>query len=381
MRNLRFEYKILLVIFIVLLLTALWAENIYVLVLFSLLTYVWLPLHKYWDISAIMLVLFSFTYSAMVIMTDQIGSGSMLISYILAPVAFYRLGKWLMDTFRDEYSRQKLMFVIILCYLIFLFAMIMKDFAEVGIVNVSRTMNVLSGDSDSLAATFYGLMASFGIGCIACVFAQGQRLWLRIGFILLTLFSMLVVVHLVNRTGIVIFFSCFLISLFLSSKNNIKTIVPTLLTITIFIFSLFKLGIMTDELWEAYQYRETESSYSVKEMGGRLGIWTYAISQFVRNPLGWNSTEYAHNLWLDIARIGGWLSLFFFLIVSIKLMRSCVALIFRGKSPFILLIISMNLSLFLSSFVEPVIEGSILFFSLLMMVWGITISLASSTKY
>ena len=62
MLRLKFKYKILLVIFFLVLITSLWPKNIYLLVLFSFLTYVILPIKKCWDRTALVLLLFSLFY-------------------------------------------------------------------------------------------------------------------------------------------------------------------------------------------------------------------------------------------------------------------------------------------------------------------------------
>ena len=60
MLRLKFKYKILLVIFFLVLITSLWPKNIYLLVLFSFLTYVILPTKKWWDPTAIVLFIILF---------------------------------------------------------------------------------------------------------------------------------------------------------------------------------------------------------------------------------------------------------------------------------------------------------------------------------
>ena len=153
MKNLKFRYKLILILFFGVLLTSLWSNNIYILVLFSSLTYLILPLKKYWDGTAIALLIFSALYAIMALMTDQYGSGFMLISYIVAPVAFYRFGRWSMSVYIDENARQKFLFCIIICYLAALIYMTIKDILIVGIVNTSRVLLEDPNNDETLAAT------------------------------------------------------------------------------------------------------------------------------------------------------------------------------------------------------------------------------------
>lgn len=376
MFKLSFKYLILLAIFFVVLFTSLWSNNIYVLVFFSLLSYICLPINKYWDGVTITLLGFSILYSAMTLMTSQYGSGFILVSYLIAPVAFYRFGRWTMSCFPDDNSRQKLLFLIIGCYLCTLFFMTFKDITVVGIVNVSRVMVGDMSDGESLAATLYGLMAAVGLGSIAALFIKGQNFWLRTGYILLALLSLLVVIHLVNRTGIVIVLLCTLVTFILSSKINLSRGFFAIIILGVLSVVLVNSEILSGEVLDAYQQRESDTSVDTYQLGGRIEIWSDAIANLLTHPLGWERVRYAHNLWLDIGRIGGWITLFLFLIATFVWMKSIINLIKNARTPFFYMIISTNLSMLLASSVEPVIDGSLSFFLLLLMIWGITISMS-----
>lgn len=368
--KLKFKDKLLILLFVSVLLTSLWANNIYLLVMFAVATYIMLP-YRSWDKVCSFLLLFSLAYAMMVIMHGNYGSGFILISYLIAPVAFYRFGKWLMTTFRDDDVRQKLFLAIVLCYSLTLFLLTVKDTAVVGVVNVSRVMLEDVGDSSSLAATLYGLMASIGIGCISCIFAKRQPIILRLSFIILAFFSLFVVIHLVNRTGLVVFFSCLIVSMLVVTKLKVTKMIP--LMILVFILGLFlvKYGVINEEILTAYLDREISSTANAYELGGRSDIWLDALQKFVTHPFGWPRVEYAHNLWLDIARVGGWLPLLFFMLATIAWIKNSSRLIKRPTT-FILLLFSINIAMLIASFVEPVIDASMLFFSIMMMFWGCT---------
>ena len=368
--RLKFKDKLLILLFVAVLLTSLWANNIYLLVMFAAATYIMLP-YRSWDKVCSFLLLFSLAYAMMVIMHGNYGSGFILISYVIAPVAFYRFGKWLMSIFRDDDVRQKLFFAIVLCYSLTLFLLTVKDTAVVGIVNISRVMLEDVGDSSSLAATLYGLMASIGIGCISCIFAKRQSIILRLSFITIAFFSLFVVIHLVNRTGLVVFFSCLIVSMLVVTKLKVVKMIPWMILVFILGLFLVKYGVINEEILTAYQDREISSTANAYELGGRSDIWSDALQKFVTNPFGWPRVEYAHNLWLDIARVGGWLPLFFFILATIAWIKNSLRLIKRPTT-FILLLFSINIAMLIASFVEPVIDASMLFFSIMMMVWGCT---------
>ena len=371
MMKLKFNDKLLLITFFTVLLTSLWANNIYLLVMFACATYILLPFHG-WDKVCSSLLLFSLAYAMMVIMHGNYGSGFILISYVISPVAFYRFGKRLMYIFRDDTIRQLLFLAIVLCYSLTLFILTVKDTAVVGVVNISRVMLEDAGDSLSLAATLYGMMASIGIGCISCIFAKRQPIILRISFITLALFSVFVVIHLVNRTGLVVFLSCLIVSMLVVTKQKISKMIP--LVIFLFILGLFlvKYGLINEEILTAYQNREVSSTSNAYELGGRSDLWSVSLQKLLTHPFGWSSVDYAHNLWLDIARVGGWLPLFFFILATIAWIKKLLSIINKPTN-FILLLFSINVAMLLASFVEPVIDASMLFFSIMMMIWGCTV--------
>lgn len=372
MYKLKFKYKILLIVFLMVMLTSLWPKNIYLLVLFSLLTYVILPIRRWWNSAALVLFVFSLFYSMMAVMSDQFGSGFTLIAILISPVGLYRFGQWLMYNFYEDKVRQKLFLLIITTYLLPLLILTFKDVALVGIVNVSRVMEGDLESGESLAATLYGMMSSFGIACIASLFAKGQNFGIRLLYIMLSIFSLFVVIHLVNRTGLVVFVICLLATLVLSTDMKISNIMSSLIFVGVLAFIVAKTGIISEDIMSAYMNREMSSTGGASQLGGRSDIWADALHQLATHPLGWERVRYAHNLWLDIARVGGWFALLLFIVPTFKWIGSCFRLLRRSITPFIIIILSMNIAMFLSSFVEPVIEGSVLFFSLLMMMWGVT---------
>ena len=377
---LSFKSKILLFTFFMVLATSLWANNIYLLFGFSVLCWILIPQKKWWDGLTVLLLLFSLFYGLMIIMNGKVNSNFNLFSYMIAPVAFYRFGRWSMNIFKEEKSRQKFLMFSIFLYLLYFLILTFKDISLVGIVNPTR---VLLGDDHAKAATLYGLMASVGIGCIGVVFAKKENFGLRMGFIALALLAMLGVIHLVNRTGVAIFVICIVFLFFVSTKFNIPKMFGVLFILLVLGFFVVQLGLVDQSILDAYAQREESSTYDASSMGGRRDMWLSAIGDMFVNPFGWKPVGYrfAHNMWLDIARVAGLLAFIPFLVTTILQCNNLLKLL-RNKylTNFTAIIISVNISMLLSSAVEPVIEGSLLFFCLLMMIWGITKSLAVENK-
>ena len=123
MLKLNIRYKLLLTLFVILLITSLWPGNIYILVAFSFLTYIVLPIKKWWDNTAIILAVFSVFYSLNVLVFNEITSGFNLLSYLISPVAFYRFGKFLSAFYYEDKIRERLLFVICQISQYFLFCL------------------------------------------------------------------------------------------------------------------------------------------------------------------------------------------------------------------------------------------------------------------
>ena len=372
---------ILIILFFVMMITSLWQNNIYILFLFSILCWIIIPFNKGWDIISVILLLFSIVYSTMEYLNDEIGSGFVWLSHICAPVAFYRFGRWTTTVFTTELNRQKFLLTTLSFYLLPLFILTAEDVALVGIVNEKRVMidNVVG--AHTLAATLYGLMAATGIGGISALFINFKQKWIKLCFIITALLSTFVVIHLVNRTGVIVFIWCIFISFVITSRRNKKRVTHYLFLLIVLAIILGQSEIINSEILDAYAERENNSVNDASQLGGRLAIWVDAIEKLFTCPLGWERVHYCHNLWLDIARVGGWISLIPFVWVSVKILKAVFNLSKDiMNSPFYLLIVSINATMILAAFFEPVIDGSFLFLVMMIMIWGISQSLYSEKK-
>lgn len=362
---------ILLILFFAVLCTSLYQQNIYALVLFSFSTYLLLPFKKWWDRSSIALFVFSFFYVIMVVLGGRVISGFLTISYLVTPVAFYRFGQYLIVQYQHEKDRFRLLLLICWAYLINVFILTFVDISIVGIVNEERTLLGTSFDDDSLAATIYGLMASVGIGCVGACFAKVTKP-IKLFFILLVGFSMLTVIHLVNRGGIVLLIFCLLASVFLYyRKRRVQFLLMTLLLVLIG-FYVVNSGLLGEDILNAYEQRSDVKGYGTMTAGGRTELWSMSVKNMFLSPWGWTQDSYAHNLWLDLAKIGGWMSLVPFLFATFFTIKNIMRIIKRSRNSFSITIAILNCELFLAASIEPVIEASMLFFALLMLIWGMT---------
>jgi hypothetical protein len=155
---------------------------------------------------------------------------------------------------------------------------------------------------------------------------------------------------------------------------NVSKMLPLLLVFIVVGVFLSESGILGSDVTEAYADREDNADAESASAGGRTELWLDAVGNLFISPLGWQLDRYAHNLWLDIARVGGWLAFFPFVKATISyLLRFKHVLKSASKDNTLLILLSINVAMLLNAFVEPVVDGSLSFFSLLMLVWGLTV--------
>jgi len=238
------------------------------------------------------------------------------------------------------------------------------------------------GEDDSKNATLYGLMASAGIGLIGTVFIKQQNKWVKMGLILVAALSLLSVIHLVNRTGLVICAACLFVGFALSTRMNVSKMLLILLAFIVVGVFLTESGILGGDVSEAYTDREGDVDSDSTSAGGRTKLWLDAIGNLFVSPLGWKLERYAHNLWLDIARVGGWLAFFPFVKATVSYMMKVKTILRNGgENGTLMLLLSVNVAMLLNAAVEPVIDGSFSFFSLLMLIWGMTVELNNRLEF
>lgn len=150
--------------------------------------------------------------------------------------------------------------------------------------------------------------------------------------------------------------------IYLFRKQSLLKNISIVLFISILILTVSYLKTTNSSLFEIYNQRaENEDISYTMSASGRTELWSKSIGYIFNHPLGWNSQElgygYAHNLWLDTARVAGILPLIFLLIFTF-LSISQIPNILKSKNYFFNInILSTFIGLLALFFVEPIIEG------------------------
>lgn len=374
-----FKYKFLVISLFGLLLTSFTRNSLYALVVFSVLAWVIIPLKLYWHKAFLFLMLFSVSYSLIMCVNGNVVSYFNVIALIVCPVIFFRLGYLVMDMYQTERTREKFFLLITIFFLSPIIYQTIVDIRLVGIVNPTRHLFSIFGNSSTMSATLYGLMSSVGIGCIASLFVKCSDIRIQFGYITMAVLSILIDIHLLCRTGIVLLSVCIFVSLILSSKMKPFRLISMLMTFFMCTYILMNTRLVSDEIVAAYQNR-IEYSASNESAGGRVEFWYSTFQNMIVFPFGWKTIHYSHNMWFDIARVSGLLAFIPFSIFTIIYIKRLYLLMRKRQNQFNIIFISINISMLLASCVEPVIDASILFFALLMMIWGCVFKLSTESN-
>lgn len=339
------------------------------------------------DNTALSLLIFSVVYSVFYALDATLGSQFIAI-YAIIPTTLYLAGK--MISAEKDWSKFLILFSIGIAYSIPTIASVLMDIANEGFVSIKRDVPLIWTGEDipatNMAAGCALNMCIPGITLIG--FKQMRKKGVLILSILVFAVSLLCVLRLGSRTQIALSLFTLIAAIFYkmqkqSFRQNLGFFIFIFLAANILISYV---TLDTDsEVLTAYADRTESKNYGVDSAGGRTDKWQKSISQMFSDPLGWKLSEfgYSHNLWLDAARVGGFLSLILLLIftgIAFKKVRKLYRLHDQPKLLDGQLLI-YSLCFLLSFFVEPILEGYFMLFVICCLVLGIiTTHLESTTN-
>lgn len=332
------------------------------------------------DATGIILVTFSFAYTIFYCLNPELGLQVILL-YAFLPISFYLAGKQLMSS----YQNQSKLFSILLFFgfilsLSSLLSVLLDIFLK-GFVTIKRdVVNIWTGELENATNMGAKFVLNMCIPAILIVnFKKIERFWVKILMILIFIVSITCIMRLGSRThiGITLLTSVFAFLYLLriqSVKKNFVLILILFFVVNI-CFSYFSFDTDSD-LLSAYADRMDSKSHGADTAGGRTERWEKSIQYLFKKPLGWDLDEFgfAHNLWLDTLRVGGIISFGLLLMLTTKVIRSCLKLL-RKKFMNILevqLLIYLG-ALLLLFFVEPILEGYFVVFCLFWFITGFLI--------
>lgn len=239
------------------------------------------------------------------------------------------------------------------------------DIVAYGFAAGGRSLYV-DGFGSEMSATVLGGLLTFGLSqSAASMSSAGLRN--KVQFLAaLVIASILITValRLGTRTQILIFVICLLFGYLLNTSGRLaiwKKVGVGITAAALFTIAIGLLpGFLETDLGSYFRDRISDDRYGAFTVGGRSEKWMYSIESILVNPMGWSLSGegYAHNMWLDVARVSGWFGLFAVLVFTATHLRA-VHRSLQGvfeqsvKTSLLLAVLAANL-LFM---VEPIMDG------------------------
>lgn len=304
------------------------------------------------------------------------------IYYIFYPPLFYLLGGYFAEKSLDYNALPKILLILIIAYSSIYLRNAFYDTVNYGLINANRSINV--HDDSILGAYFQQIRASLaiaGIGLLIVPARNSKEKKIKIIFIALSLLGLFATIHYVNRTGLALAFISILAVSFklVKSKSGLGLIFITGVLL-VFVGNYLSNLTSVQLFIESYQGRELNQDYSTSTFGGRIVRWGWVLNSIFTHPWGNISSSYygyAHNLWLDAGRLSGIIPFIALIVFTTLSIKKAVNLLLKNNLPlfFSCLLITLNLTFFLQSFVEPVLESDPTFFWLYVLFLSMQINL------
>lgn len=342
------------------------------------------------DKSAFILFLFSVSYALFFALLDDSRGKQYILIYAMVPITFYMLGRVI--AFKLKTSQEFIFFLLLIVGIFHsLTAMIsvLVVFLQEGFFSIDRNLpNFWNGEI--ILATIMGSYFTLNM-CIPAILVVGAKrfnLLTKIMAIIIFAISILCVLKIGSRTQLGVFLITLLISLIYiiprqSFKNNILLFL-VLVLVSFLIIS--KLNFNMDQDWlSAFAGRMEEGNNGdIASGGGRLIRWEKSLENLFTKPLGWDPEEFghAHNLWLDVLRVGGIIPFLFLIIFSIMSFINIKKTIRVSKKNYAFnnLIIVYSIAFFLVFMVEPILEGMLQLFAVFCFFMGVVNSYNTSKQ-
>lgn len=321
------------------------------------------------------LVAFAFFYTLIYLANGYYRTIPHTIGFFCSFFTFYILGRYIVKSIPNERTLLNLLLLITLLICIPYYIETIIDIRETSFINIMRAMT-LSGeevsDDNMINATIIGLTVSFGLAGLGTFFSFKNRVhslycWL---FVAITVFSLLVNIHIVNRTGLVAFVVCLFVSLYyqLRAKNS-AMFWGFFIIVALLVFFLPNISVYSDDIITAYQDRAAGDHYS---LGNRPYLWSINIPYLFTDLFGWRGkTGFAHNMWIDFARECGIFPLIIFIVFTIRIVKKTIKLFYIKNSPLICFLLGINTTILLYGLVEPLFQANRLYFYFCCFIWGL----------
>lgn len=296
---------------------------------------------------------------------------SSILGNILAPASLYLIGQKISKKCRNFDVLLFVLFILSLSFSIVPMISILLQIQENGFINGTRSLYLIWDKGSLRSATQFASFFVFNMAAIGLLNVKKKTKMeklMSIAIVFLFVLSLICVLRLGSRTlilvGLISLLSSYLYNI---NKKSLLNVIFNLLIAFLGINYLVSIFDINSDVMYFFASRLNSDEYGVTNAGGRTERWISALNSIIEYPFGWKLSTfggYAHNFWLDIARVAGIVPFIIMLKItfnSIKILLKSHNLL-KGneyvRSYFFICFLAFML-LFL---VEPVMDGMFLLF-------------------
>ena len=339
------------------------------------------------DINFFLLLFFSVSYELFSSFNTNYNDDGLIsvIPNMFVPSFLYLSGKYI----SKKYDREEVL-VFLFLFLTFTFSLvpmisILEQIITNGFIEGKRTMYLLWNKGNYISATNISAFFVLNMVSLGLINIKYDKLWVKLIIFLLFLFSLICVLRLGSRTQLLVSLISFILLFFKNFKNFSFFHKTTVILISIFFFFYIINNIDFNSDWlKFYKNRYDSEEYGVGTAGGRTYRWIGSLESIFTDPWGWGLEKYghAHNMWLDIARMGGAISFLLYLAFTLSVFFSFYKLLKLETTKLFLknYFIAYLIGFLLVFFVEPIMEGYYLLFLLFCIFTGIISQYVNNLK-
>lgn len=349
-----------------------------------LLLFIFFRFEYFWslfDVNVYYLFLFATSYELIGLFRfDYIEDEHLtIIPSFFVPSLLYLTGKYITTFYRNSSTWLFMLFFLAFTFSLIPLISILLHIYEYGFIHGTRSMNLLWSEAQEISAT--GLGSYFALNMAAIGLINIKRTtkferWITILVAILFILSLICVFRLGSRTQLIIAFVSLLGTYLLNIKQY--SLLKNIFYSALFIGGAYYLFQNIDEgsdLMRFYSDRLNSDEHGIATAGGRLGRWAQGLESILSEPFGWELSRfgYAHNLWLDVARLSGIIPLLFlilFTISSFKIWFKSFEML-DDNAYLKNYIVMIFISILLIFTVEPVMDGLYLLFLLFCLFIGL----------
>lgn len=331
---------------------------------------------KLFDANLVVIFLFLVSYFFLSLVDASIKTIAPPALLVMPPI-MYICGKLLAYKSRDSAVLVTSFLFIGLALASMTLLAIWSNFIVAGFEQGSRSINVRDGGEDVSATVLGGLLIiliSFG----GIIFSVNKSFGLiRRTFVMsLFLLSLLAAVRLGSRTLLFVGAVCFLVAFIHNSRTHslIQSLLIVIIALAVgYLFYDYLSNVFELDLY--FRDRLDSSEFGASTAGGRLERWFGSLDIILSSPFGWsiNQFGYAHNLWLDTARNGGWIPFVFLVVLTVLFLLNLKGALNANKSDslFTTFAVCLSTGFMLLFMVEPILDGFIYVFSAFLSFFGV----------